>query len=162
MTKAEVARKAKVSRTTVDTWISKGCPSVRNRRGTHCFEWKAVQAWRACTMPTRVLLSPSYTEARARKETALAGLRELQLRQRQGELVERSAVKMELFAISRPIRDRLENIAPRMAGLIAAESSQEKCFELLRREVRQALEDLCDGTDTDTSRATTTPRSAHA
>jgi phage terminase Nu1 subunit (DNA packaging protein) len=84
----------------------------------------------------------TLSNERSRLTRAQADLAELKYREREGELVRRCAVKRELFATARPIRDRLENIPARTAGLVAAESSQEKCFEILQREVRQALEGL--------------------
>jgi hypothetical protein len=82
-------------------WVAKGCPHSGDRRGYYRFERKAVERWRLVTMPTKSPVGALlYSEARARKETALAGLRQLQLRQRRGELVLQSAVEMAVFAIN--------------------------------------------------------------
>jgi hypothetical protein len=84
----------------------------------------------------------SYSEARARKETALAGLRELQLKQRTGELVEKDRILDRFFRSCRGARDRLQNIPARVCGPLAAECDQRKIFDLLTREIHDALEAL--------------------
>jgi phage terminase Nu1 subunit (DNA packaging protein) len=142
MTKAQLARKAKVSRTTIDTWISKGCPSTRDHRGRHCFEWEAVQRWRRDSLPSRAVLPQSYSVARARKEVALATLREIQVRVRQGELVETAWIMDKFFRACRGARDRLQNIPARTCGSLAAEGDQHKIFDVLTREIHDALEAL--------------------
>jgi hypothetical protein len=76
------------------------------------------------------------------QEAALAGLRELQLRQKTGELVLRSVANKVLFEATRQVRDRFQNIPARLSGILAAERNQAKIFELLTREIHQALEDL--------------------
>jgi phage terminase Nu1 subunit (DNA packaging protein) len=127
-------------------------------RGPHGFDLIASVRGYVAFLKT----DPTTLKAeRLRLAKVQADILELQLGQRRGELVLRRAVADREFRKHRQVRDSLENIPSRVAGLVAAESSQAKCFELLRREVQQALEGLCDGTDTDTSQ-TTTPRTAHA
>jgi hypothetical protein len=89
-----------------------------------------------------------WSAARASKETALATLRELQVEERTNELVRRSAVADREFRVGRRVRDGLQNLSSRLAGLVAAETSQQKCFELIEREVQQCLEGLTDEKDT--------------
>ena len=59
-------------------------------------------------------------DARRRKELALASLRELQLKEREGELVSRTAVERLMFATARSVRDNLLNIPDRVAGQYAS------------------------------------------
>ena len=72
----------------------------------------------------------------------MAGLGELQLRQKTGELVLRSVANKVLFEATRQARDRFQNILVRLSGILAAERNQAKIFELLTKEIHQALEDL--------------------
>jgi len=143
MTKRQLAKKYQVSLTTIDAWLLKDCPHTRGRSGRYHFNAQAVDRWRAETMlKASDPGAMSLNEARRRKEAALAELRELQLRVRRDELVERRAVEAQQFRIGRQVRDQLENIPPRLCGILAAETDQHKVFNLLMREIRQTLEDL--------------------
>jgi hypothetical protein len=57
-------------------------------------------------------------------------------------LVLRAAADKETFEIIRRARDKFLNIPARLAGILAAESDQARVFEVLTRELHQALEDL--------------------
>src|SRR5262245_14252346 len=70
--------------------------------------------------------------------------RELEYRQRSGELVLYSVVNNQLYAMARTARDRLQTIPSRNAGILAAEKNQEKVFAILPKEIDQALEGLTD------------------
>jgi phage terminase Nu1 subunit (DNA packaging protein) len=84
----------------------------------------------------------NLTEERARLVKAQADLMELKLRSRRGEVVELAEVQQANFAVGRQIRDAVENLPPRLSGIFAAESDQEKIFELFSREIQQCLESL--------------------
>lgn len=86
--------------------------------------------------------SPAFAQHQAKKEEFRAKLAELDYRERVGELVERDAVDAERFQTGRQIRDALQNIPSRVAGLLAAETDQRKCHDLLDREIRLALEGI--------------------
>jgi phage terminase Nu1 subunit (DNA packaging protein) len=83
-------------------------------------------------------------EAQRRRTVAQAIREEMENQVRKGELVERGAVEKEWNKVGRQVRDALENIPARVAGLVAAEKSQDKCFQIIEREVRQALEGLAN------------------
>jgi hypothetical protein len=89
--------------------------------------------------------SKSFSKARARKETALAGLRELQLKKETGELVLRSAVEAAQFRVARQIRGSFLNVPDRLAGLLAAETDQYRIHAILTKEILQVLEGLAGG-----------------
>jgi hypothetical protein len=84
-------------------------------------------------------------DARRRKELELASLRELQLKERQGELVSRLAVERLMFATARTCRDNLMNIPDRVAGQCASLRDQQQIHVLLTKEIEQCLEDLSSG-----------------
>lgn len=89
----------------------------------------------------------SMQAARLRKELALAQLRELELRQKSGELIEVESVRRMWFERGRTVRDLLLGLPPRLAASLAAESDQAAVRVLLDREIRAALEALSgDGT----------------
>lgn len=80
--------------------------------------------------------------AQTRRTIAAAERDELRNKVIKGELVKREAVEKEWFKIGRQVRDNLMNLPSRLAGLVASERSQEKCFQIIEAEVRQALEPL--------------------
>jgi phage terminase Nu1 subunit (DNA packaging protein) len=86
--------------------------------------------------------STTLYEEQRRRTAALALREELRNKKLQGELISKELVEREWFKLSRQVRDGLENIASRIAGLVAAERKQDKCFEIIDREIRQALEGL--------------------
>lgn len=87
----------------------------------------------------------TFRDAERRHKLAKAKQEELKLRKLQGELVTRSAVQKAEFTMARSIRDALENLPSRIAGLIAAMApgvQQEAIFALLTKEIHQTLEEL--------------------
>ena len=139
----QVADKLGVSTKTVSSWVRKGCPHVRRKSGTYHFKLHEVQQWRAATLMPRPSAAPStYAEARARKETAMAGLRELQLKVRTGELVTKESVRAATFDVNRRTRDTLYNLPPRVSGILAAETDQDKIYAILMKEIAQIMEEL--------------------
>ena len=80
--------------------------------------------------------------AQKRRTIALAVREELRNRKIEGELVSRSEIEAQWFKVGRQVRDALMNIPARVAGLVAAEKKQDKCFAILEKEIRQALEGL--------------------
>lgn len=152
MNKPALAKRFKVSIKSIDAWVLKGCPCRRGPLGQYIFDLKAVEAWRRDNLPARKKASGgalSYSAARARKETALAGLRELQLRQRMGEVVELADVQQANFAVGRRIRDGVENLPPRLSGIFSSMTDQSEIFELFSREIQQCLESLTPTGGTD-------------
>src|SRR5438067_7033751 len=103
----QLAKKENVSVTTIANWVRKGCPAPRSKSGAYRFVLKDVRRWRAENLASATASGNTLTDARRRKENAVAGLRELELRKRQGELVEREAVKKKLFELQRRNRDAI-------------------------------------------------------
>ncbi len=62
----------------------------------------------------------SFAEARRLKEAALAELRQLEVAERRGKLVNADIVRAEVFKLARVERDALQNLPARIAPLIAA------------------------------------------
>jgi phage terminase Nu1 subunit (DNA packaging protein) len=80
--------------------------------------------------------------ARTAKYAVETALRELELKQKSGEVIDRSAVDNEFFRIARTVRDNFQNLPARTAGLVAAERNQQRCYDILATEVQQILEGL--------------------
>ena len=56
--------------------------------------------------------------ARIAKYAVETTLRELELKQKSGEVIDRSAVDNEFFRIARTVRDNFQNLPARTAGLV--------------------------------------------
>lgn len=81
-------------------------------------------------------------KARAKKETYLARIRELEFLEKMGDLVDAREVENHLFRTSRQIRDAMLGIPDRLAAVLAAENDAAKCHELILSEIERVLEDL--------------------
>ena len=142
MNQQELATAEDVSTKTVASWIRKGCPVARTKIGGYVFDLKKVQRWRADNLAPQPTVPSTLLEARRRKETAMAGLRELELRKRKGELVLKESVVKEIFAMFRTARDKMFNIPDRVSGILAAESDQLAIHAILTKEIHQICLEL--------------------
>lgn len=84
----------------------------------------------------------TVSDERTRLLKAQADLQELKVRQKNGEVVTRESVAKETFVMIRTARDKMQNIPPRISGVLAAEGDQHRIFTYLTEEINQALEDL--------------------
>ena len=82
-----------------------------------------------------------YSEARARKETALAELREMQAAKLRGELIPADVVQTEWQHIAAIVRQRLLAIPAKCAGQAAHRPAAE-VQGVLKAEIRAALAEL--------------------
>ena len=143
MNKQGLAKAYNVSPNTITDWLRKGCPSSKQRDGSYLFDRTKVQAWREKTRRVTASVDGTLAAAQLRKETALADLREMEVRRKRGELVEKVKVEAEAFRCGRTVRDALMGLPDRLAGVIASESDQKKVHAILTKEIRQCLEALC-------------------
>jgi hypothetical protein len=88
--------------------------------------------------------SAEFRKARAVREGYAARLARLEFERRSGQLVNVKDVKVAIFAVAREVRDKLLNISSRVGALVAAESDEFKCEQIIDREVREALRSLKD------------------
>jgi phage terminase Nu1 subunit (DNA packaging protein) len=84
----------------------------------------------------------SLYEEQRRRTAALAEKEELLNKKRKGELIERSAAENEWFRLARQVRDRMQNIPARLAGLLVGMKDQHKIHEMIKKEIDEALEAL--------------------
>lgn len=84
----------------------------------------------------------SLAEATRRKENALARLRELELAEREGKLVSIDDIEMVWSKLIATCRARLLALPSRVATELAAETSAQRCQEIVRRELYDALAEL--------------------
>jgi len=84
-----------------------------------------------------------YSEHRARRERAEADLRELELAERRGGLVDIAAVRAELGMRLAQRREQLLQLPARLAPLMVGDTDQARLQTLLDGELRQVLAATC-------------------
>jgi phage terminase Nu1 subunit (DNA packaging protein) len=97
---------------------------------------------------TSEALSTLMLKSRIKTEVERGKLAELDRKQCEGELVERSEVEEAAFASARRVRDALLNIPGRVASLYAAETDPQRIHQNLDDEIRTVLLELIDETET--------------
>ncbi|GAB7128763.1 hypothetical protein JCM19000A_32710 [Silvimonas sp. JCM 19000] len=83
-----------------------------------------------------------FQAARAKKETHLAGIAELEERKQLRQLVELSKVQLALTDNAAAMRAALERLPDRIAPVLAAESDPRRIYQLLDDEIGLVLDEL--------------------
>lgn len=86
----------------------------------------------------------SANEARRRKETALAEIREMELAERKGLLIPQEEVKQAWGTILSQVKTAVLRIPSKCAPAVAAVDDPRECRAILAVEVEQVLKDLAD------------------
>jgi hypothetical protein len=84
----------------------------------------------------------TFFQAQLRKEVALAGLRELELAKKRGELVMVDEVRSAVASMILNARDILLRMPAQLRDQLAQETDAIRCEELVRDEVHRALNQL--------------------
>ena len=82
---------------------------------------------------------PDFNESRAKRIFFEAKLAEIEVKTREGQLVDKAALKERSFKLGRLIRDGMLNIPDRVAADIAAEMDAFKVHTRLTKEIREVL-----------------------
>ena len=85
---------------------------------------------------------PNYAESKAKREHFLAELARLDVEQKKKDLIPVTDIKKSSFEMGRAIREKLTNLADRLASQIAGETDPQIIHKLLTEEHRTALEEL--------------------
>lgn len=122
ITQAELARRLKVSRPSVSKAVKAGRITPDDEGLFDPVE--AELQWLANTRPKAQGLASkggngSYSQARARKETALARMAELRLEEAMGNLVSREVVEFVVDDMAATSRRHFEELPQRLAPLVA-------------------------------------------
>lgn len=88
--------------------------------------------------------SEGEKKARTRLTEAKADIAELNRRELAGELVRVEVQRRNLYAVGREVRNNLETIPDRLAGVLAGETDKSKVHQVLAGEIRAALEQLVE------------------
>lgn len=84
----------------------------------------------------------SYASAQARKEVALANLRELEHRQKLGELVDVADMERAWATAGQTMRDGLLSLPELIAPQVAAVTDPRQVRDILRAEIRKVIENI--------------------
>jgi len=86
----------------------------------------------------------TWQEARRRRTLAEAQLRELEVAEKEGELVDARGVEIQWAGIAALIKARLLAVAPKTAVHLAGMAAPAACHALVESEIRDALTALAD------------------
>ncbi len=149
---AELSRRLNVTRGAVSKAVKSG-RITPGEDGLFDAE-QAAREWQANTRPNmKASASPaatakgtSYTEARARKETAHAAMSELRLMKAKGALIPRDAAEYAMDNLATTIRVRLETVPDRWHAILAPITDlaeiRESLMTMIEEELRAVSETL--------------------
>ena len=83
-----------------------------------------------------------FNRAKAAEKVALAKLRDIDLKLKQGELLEAETVKREAAEVGNLITQKLYNMVYKLAPLLVGVETQKQAKDILESEVEIVLEDL--------------------
>lgn len=87
----------------------------------------------------------NYQLDRARRENVKLRKEVIELRKLEEKFINADEAKVAHFNESRMLRDRAFNIRDRAAPMLAAETDQKKCWQILDTELRLAFREYADG-----------------
>ena len=94
---------------------------------------------------------PDFNESRAKRIYYEAKLCEMEVKLREGKLVDVETIRNKSFKLGRQVRDAMLNIPDRISADLAAEMDAFKVHARLTKEIREALTALATmGTNADT------------
>ena len=136
--RSELAFTLSLSETRVAELVKSGVLPQPKGRG----KFDLVASTRAYLQYSRSHTKGTLAEEKTRLTKAKADREELNLAVRSKELIEVATVEKVVFEKARQIRDALQSIPDRIAGIVSAEGDQAKNHATLSREIQQALEAL--------------------
>lgn len=163
--RTKIARHFGVAETTIDNWALAGMPVVQDGK-RKLYNTKDIADWREKRARSSAGgafyseededegdLGPdatgtqkvSFTEARRRKEVALADLRELEVKEKRGKLIDGDALANSLAKLGQVIRESVQRVALQLAPEIHAARDEWEAREIAQRGVDQILTDAANG-----------------
>lgn len=141
ITKAEYAHRRGVSRQMVGKYCALGMPTASNGH----IDVEKADSWIADNIDKHSEPGRSnLTEARTRKENALASLRELELRKRKGELWEAGEAQAAMEAIVTATRSHFLLLSAKLAPEVAGNGNPTECQAIIDQAIREALQALSE------------------
>lgn len=138
-----------VHKNTVFDWMKAGMPVAHRApvgtRGGHKFMMSDVLEWhrsRAVIQATGSNELMSADEAKRRKLMAEAGLQEIELNKRKGDVIELAEVEKKLSNTFAVIRSNMLKVSDRTAIRLIGETDETRIKKIIRDEINQALDAL--------------------
>jgi phage terminase Nu1 subunit (DNA packaging protein) len=151
VTRERMALIAGIAKTTLDTWVQRGCPVYRPspRKGVPSqYDTAAVLEWRNADLVGEAGDGIVAEKEKARLYRAQAGFAELRLRRAADELVSATEVLKVRSTENAALRDRLRSIpssvADRVIEAVTKGGKAPQVAALILREIDEALEDIAD------------------
>src|SRR3972149_11982402 len=141
MTKNELGRKFDVSLTTISNWIAEGMPYIRKGK-KYDFDIKAVEDWVNKYKLPASTGDMSFAEARKRLEVAKAGIKELELKIRKGELLNVDTVMKLQGGVLQSIRSRILSLPAKLATLSFGSSPIAENESIIRKGIYEVLDEV--------------------
>lgn len=144
ITQAELARRLKVSRPSVSKAVKSGriTPDEDGLFDPIEAELQWVSNTRPSVRGKRKAAPGGYSDARARKETALARMAELRLALTEGNLLERSAVDYALNDLGAILRGLMESFPDRVAAQVFHRQTLDEVHSILAEAANDVLLEL--------------------
>jgi phage terminase Nu1 subunit (DNA packaging protein) len=147
--RSKLAKLFGVSPTTIGRWVDQGmpvdaAPDGGETRHAWRFDTVAVLEWhkRHAALSRSNGMAEALADATLREKWAAAGLKELELGQRLGGLVDVQDVAMEVNEQFAMQKSRISQMPSRLFDQLAAESDEEACRRMLQEEVEDILSGL--------------------
>ena len=144
MTKIEIAHKFDISLTTLSTWITEGLPYTRKggKGKGYDFDLQEVESWIAKYKLPASTGDTTYADARRRREAALAGIKELELKVRKGELLNVDVVMKLQGAVLQNIRSRILSLPAKLATLSFGSRTIAENEAIIRKGIHEVLDEI--------------------
>lgn len=84
----------------------------------------------------------SFLDARIETEKYKAADRKLAFEIKSGKWILKADVFDQAFKAGRIFRDSLLNVGPRIASIVAGEKNEEKCLEIIHKELLESLDEM--------------------
>jgi len=147
VSKTDLATYLGVHLTSITTWVRNGCPYVVKGsvnkpwvfNTADVIDWRQDRAVQKALGDTKLL---DIDEGRRRKVAAEAGLAELELAQKQGEVVEIDSICAAVADDYSNVRAKLLSLPTKLAPQVAVYDDTAECLALLSRGIDEALEEL--------------------
>ncbi|MBU1699642.1 MAG: terminase small subunit [Candidatus Eisenbacteria bacterium] len=141
LNKVQVAEVFKVNRSTVDTWIRRGCPAKKDGR-QWSFDVGSVVEWLIEREKTPHELDLS--RERARLAAAQAEKTELEIQKIRGETVSTEEVELAVSVMLMNFRTRMLSIPSKLSLRLTGLKNTAKIELMLKEAVGEALEEISE------------------
>lgn len=143
----ELAEFLEASRTTVDRYIDKGLPFLRKPgvpadNKEWLFSTGDVVKWMVANVEGNGSGTSVGRDAKEREQVANAGLKELDLAERLGFLVDEDTIMQHITAGDAIVKSRLLAVPARTSQALAFETDPVECERIVRTEINSALAEL--------------------